>query len=127
MKTVDLKYTVGDKSQGLLSTTIDKTSGGLLKGEEAQLKCSPEYEEGAIINLTLVQLAFKHDEKAISDKITTEKADSGLVEKTATENVAIAKSTAENVAVQEVAVKTNSSATTITAKQVDLTVLSNSF
>ena len=38
-----LKYTVGDKSLGLLSTTIDKALGGMLKGEEVQLKYSPEY------------------------------------------------------------------------------------
>ena len=95
-----LKYTVGVKSLGLLSTTIDKASGGILKGEEVQLKCSPEYAEGAIINLTLVQVAEKHDEKAISDKTTTEKAES-----------------------ENVAAKTNSSAKTITAKQVDLSVL----
>ena len=35
--------TVGVKSPGLLSTTIDKALGGMLKGEEAHLKCSPEY------------------------------------------------------------------------------------
>ena len=38
-----LKYTVGDKSLGLLSTTIDKALGGMLKGEEVRLKCSSEY------------------------------------------------------------------------------------
>ena len=52
-----LEYTVGVKSLGLLSTTIDKAWGGILKGEEVQLKCSPEYAEVAIINLTLVQVA----------------------------------------------------------------------
>ena len=98
-----MKYTVGVKSLGLLSTTIDKASGGILKGEEVQLKCSPEYAEGAIINLTLVQVAEKHDEKAISDKTSTEKAES-----------------------ENVAAKTNSSAKTIIAKQVDLSVLSKS-
>ena len=40
-----LEYTVGVKSLGLLSTTIDKASGGILKGEEVQLKCSPECAE----------------------------------------------------------------------------------
>ena len=30
-----LEYTVGVKSLGLLSTTIDKAWGGMLKGEEA--------------------------------------------------------------------------------------------
>ena len=30
--------TVGDKSLGLLSTTIDKVLGGMLNGEETQLK-----------------------------------------------------------------------------------------
>ena len=70
-----LKYTVGVKSLGLLSTTIDKASGGILKGEEVQLKCSPEYAEGATIDSTL-QVAEKHDEKAISDKTTTERVES---------------------------------------------------
>ena len=41
----ELKCTVGDKSLGLLSTTIDKALGGMLKDEETQLKCSPEYAE----------------------------------------------------------------------------------
>ena len=59
-----LKYTVGDKSLGLLSTSIDKALSNMLKDEEAQLKCSPEYAEGATINLTLVQVAEKHEEKA---------------------------------------------------------------
>ena len=68
----ELKYTVGDKSPGLLSTSIDKALGNMLKGEEAYLKCSPEYAEGATINLVLVQVA----EKAISDKTATEKAES---------------------------------------------------
>ena len=84
MKTVDLKYTVGDKSLGLLSTTIDKALDGMLKSEEAQLKSSLEYAEGAIIDLTLLQKA----EKAISDKTATEKAES--------ENVV-----AESVSVQQ--------------------------
>ena len=52
----ELKCTIGDKSLGLLSTTIDKASGGMLKGEETQLKCSPEYAERANIDLTLVQV-----------------------------------------------------------------------
>ena len=60
----ELKYTVGDKSPGLLSTSIDKALGNMLKGEEAQSKCSPEYAEGATINLTLVQVAEKHEEMA---------------------------------------------------------------
>ena len=38
-----LEYTIGVKSLGLLSTTIDKALGGMLKGEEAHLKYSPEY------------------------------------------------------------------------------------
>ena len=71
-----LKYTVGDKSLGLLSTTIDKALGGMLKGEETQLKCSPEFADGATIDLTLVQEVKRHDEKAISDKTATEKAES---------------------------------------------------
>ena len=52
-----LKYTVGDKSLGLLSTTIDKAL--VLKDEETQLKCSPEYAEGANIDLTLVQVTIR--------------------------------------------------------------------
>ena len=43
-----------------------------------------------------------------------------VVEKAAEEKVAIAKSAVANVAVEEVAAKTNSSAKTITAKQLDL-------
>ena len=65
-----LKYTVGDRSLGLLST-IDKALGGMLKDEETQLKCSPEYAEGATIDPTLVQVTKKHVEKAISDKTVT--------------------------------------------------------
>ena len=115
-----LKYTVGDKSLGLLSTTIDKALGNRLKSEEAHLKSSPAYAEGAIIDLTLLQKA----EKAISEKTATEKAESEnvvaesvsvqqvvaekvMVEKTAEEKVTIAKSTVANVAVEEVAAKTN--------------------
>ena len=55
----ELKCTVGDKSQGLLSTKIDKALSNMLKGEETQLKCSPEYAEGADIDLTLVQVTRK--------------------------------------------------------------------
>ena len=58
----ELKYTVGDKSPGLQSTSIDKALGNMLKGEEAYLKCSPEYAEGATINLTSVQVVEKHEE-----------------------------------------------------------------
>ena len=114
------EHTVGDKFLGLLSTAIDKAFGGMLKGEEAHLKYSPEYAEGATIDLTLLQKA----EKAISDKTATEKAESEnvvaesvsaqqvsiekvMVEKTAEEKVTIAKSTVANVAVEEVAAKTN--------------------
>ena len=103
-----LEYTVGDKSLGLLSTTIDKAL--VLKGEETQLKCSPEYAEGATIDLTLVQEVKRHDEKAISDKTATEKAESenvvaesvsdqqvlsekAVVKKAAEEKMTIAKST----------------------------------
>ena len=112
-----LEYTVDVKSLGLLSTTIDKASGGILKGEEVQLKCSPEYAEGANIDLTLVQVAKKHDEKAISDKTTTEKAESEnaiaksvsaqqvfteklVVEKAVEKKVSITKSTVANVAIE---------------------------
>ena len=34
----------------------------MLKGEEAYLKCSPEYAEGATTNLTSVQVVEKHGE-----------------------------------------------------------------
>ena len=111
-----LKYTFGDKFLGLLSSSIDKAL--MLKGEETQLKCSPEYAEGANIDLTLVQVAKKHDENAISDKIATEKAESenvvaesvsdqqvltekAVVKKAAEEKMTIAKSTIANVAVEE--------------------------
>ena len=113
-----LKYTVGDKSLGLLSTSIDKALSNMLKGEETQLKCSPEYAEGANIDLTLVQVTKKHDEKAISDKTATEKAESenvvaesvsdhqvltekAVVKKAAEEKMTIAKSTVANVAAEE--------------------------
>ena len=58
----ELKCTVGDKSPSLLSTMMDKALGGMLKGEESHLKCSPEYAEGVTINLTLVQVAEKREE-----------------------------------------------------------------
>ena len=128
-----LKYTVGDKSLGLLSTAIDKALGSMLKSEEAHLKSSPEYAEGATIDLTLLQKA----EKAISDKTATEKAESEnvvaesvsvqqvvaekvMVEKTAEEKVTIAKSTIANVAVEEVAAKTNITHTNTTTVQQDV-------
>ena len=108
-----LKCTVGEKSLGLLST-IDKALGGMLKDEEAQLKCSPEYAEGDAIDLTLVQVTKKHDEKAISDKTVTKKAESEnvvaksvsdqqvlsektVVEKTAEEKMTVAESTVASV------------------------------
>ena len=111
-----LKYTVGDKSLGLLSTTIDKAL--MLKDEEAQLKCSPEYAEGATIDLTLVQVTKKHVEKAISDKTVTENAESEnvvaesvsdqqvltektVVEKTAEEKMTVAESTVASVAAEK--------------------------
>ena len=101
-----LKYTVGDKSPGILSTSIDKALGGMLLGEETQLKCSPEYAQGANIDLILVQVAKKHDEKAISDKTATEKAESEnvvaeSVKKAAEDKMTIAKSTVANVAAEE--------------------------
>ena len=113
-----LKYTVGDRSLGLLSTTIDKALGGMLKDEEAQLKCSPEYAEGATIDLTLVQVTKKHVEKAISDKTVTENAESenvvaesvsdqqvltekAVVENTAEEKMTVAKSTVASVAAEK--------------------------
>ena len=73
------------------------SSGGIFKSEEAQLKCSPEYAEGAIINLTLVQVSEKHDEKAISDKTTTEKAES--------ENVVAKSVSAQQVLTKKVVVE----------------------
>ena len=113
-----LKYTVGDRSLGLLSTTIDKALGGMLKDEEAQLKCSPEHAEGATIDLTLVQVTKKHVEKAISDKTVTENAESEnvvaesvsdqqvlsektVVEKTAEEKMTVAESTVASVAAEK--------------------------
>ena len=86
----------------------------MLKDEETQLKCSPEYAERANIDLTLVQ----GDETAISDKTVTEKAESEnvvaesvsdqpvlsentVVEKVQEEKMTIAKSTVANVAVEE--------------------------
>ena len=47
------EYTVGDGSLGPLVTRIGKTLSGRLKGEEAQLKCSPDYAHGATIDVTL--------------------------------------------------------------------------
>ena len=107
-----LKYTVGDKSLGLLSTTIDKAL--MLKGEETQLKCSPEYAEGANIDLTLVQVTRKRFRTRLPQrkqsqrmslrkvsqfsKLSTEKA---VDEKAAEEKMTIAKSTVANVAVKE--------------------------
>ena len=61
-----LEYTVGDKSLGLLSTTIDKAL--MLKGEETQLKCSPEYAERANIDLTLVQVTRKRFRTRLSQR-----------------------------------------------------------
>ena len=63
-----LKCTVGDKSLGLLSTMIDKASGGMLKGEETQLKCYPEYAERANIDLTLVQVTRKRFRTRLSQR-----------------------------------------------------------
>ena len=63
-----LKCTVGDKSLGLLSTTIDKALGGMLKDEETQLKCSPEYAERANIDLTLVQVTRKRFRTRLSQR-----------------------------------------------------------
>ena len=62
-------------------------------------------------------------ESASAQQVVAEKA---VVEKAAEEKEAIAKSAVANVAVEEVAAKTNSSAKTITAKQVDLGVSSKS-
>ena len=61
-----LKCTVGVKSLGLLSTTIVKVL--MLKGEETQLKCSPEYAERANIDLTLVQVARKRFRTRLSQR-----------------------------------------------------------
>ena len=68
-----LEYTVGDKSLGLLSTTIDKALGGMLKGEETQLKCSPEYAEGANIDLTLVQVTRKRFRTRLPQRMQSHK------------------------------------------------------
>ena len=64
----ELKCTVGDKFLGLLSTTIDKVSSGMLKDEEMQLKCSPEYAERANIDLTLVQVTRKRFQTRLSQR-----------------------------------------------------------
>ena len=58
------EYTVGDGSLGPLETKIGKTLSDRLKGEEAQLKCSPDYAHGATIDGTLfsysrIQSPFK--------------------------------------------------------------------
>ena len=55
------------------------------------------------------------------------RTETDVVEKAAEEKVVIAKSTVANVAVKKVTVKTDSSAKTITAKQVDLGVSSKRF
>ena len=68
----------------------------MLKGEEAHLKCSPEYAEGATIDLTLLQKA----EKAISDKTATEKAES--------ENVVAESVSAQQVSTEKVMVEKTS-------------------
>ena len=107
-----LKCTVGVKSLGLLSTTIVKVL--MLKGEETQLKCSPEYAERANIDLTLVQVARKRFRKktvtakaesenvvaeSVSDQpLLTEKT---VVEKVQEEKMTIAKSTVANAAAEE--------------------------
>ena len=62
-------------------------------------------------------------ESVSAQQVSTEKV---VVENAAEEKVTIAKSTVANVAVEGVAVKTNSSAKTITAKQVDLSISSES-
>ena len=61
-----LEYTVGDKSSGLSSTSIDKAL--MLKDEETQLKCSPEYAERANIDLTLVQVTRKRFRTRLSQR-----------------------------------------------------------
>ena len=68
----ELKHTVGDKFPGLLSTSIGKALGNMLKCEEAHLKCFPEYAEGATINLTLVQVAEKHEEIARRELVSVQ-------------------------------------------------------
>ena len=137
-----LEYTVGVKSLGLLSTTIDKALGGMLKCEEAQLKCSPEYAEGAIINLTLVQVAEKHIESDFGQDYHRESrvrecrceecfGSAGIDRESGGREGSREEGVYHEVHCRKcrnrVAAKTNSSAKTITAKQVDLSVLSKSF
>ena len=135
-----LEYTVGVKSLGLLSTTIDKALGGMLKCEEAQLKCSPEYAEGAIINLTLVQVAEKHMRKRFRTRLPQRKQSQRIEECFGSAGIDRESGGREGSREEgvyhevycrkcrnRVAAKTNSSAKTITAKQVDLSVLSKSF
>ena len=42
----------------------------------AQFKCSPEYAEGATINLSLVQVAEKHEEKSRRGLVSVQGNDS---------------------------------------------------
>ena len=104
-----LKYTVGDKSLGLLSTTIDKAL--MLKDEETQLNCSPEYAERANIDLTLVQVTRKrfdcHGESRVREcrcgeclSLTGINKET-VVEKVQEEKMTIAKSTVANAAAEE--------------------------
>ena len=89
-----LEYTVGDKSLGLLSTTIDKAL--VLKGEETQLKCSPEYADK-----TATEKAESGNvvSESVSDhQVLSEKA---VVKKAAEEKMTIEKSTVANVAAEE--------------------------
>ena len=163
-----LKYTVGVKSLGLLSTTIDKALGGMQESSEdavqnnhpvnsvqnSSTEASNDTHEDSThfppewgstwLSQTASAESRANDEKAIPAKTTTEKAESEnvveesvsaqqvsteteVVEKAAEEKVVITKSTVANVAVKKVTVKTDSSAKTITAKQVDLGVSSKRF
>ena len=87
----ELKCTVGDKFLGLLSTKIDKAL--MLKDEETQLKCSPEYTAGANIDL----ICGAGDEK----RFRTRLSEKTVVEKIQEEKMTIAKSTVVNAAAEE--------------------------
>ena len=112
-----LKYTVGDKSQGLLSTTIDKALGGMQENSEDEAQNN--HPVNSVQNSSTEASNDTHedpthsppewgstwpsqkasaesranDEKAISDKATTEKVES--------ENVV-----AESVSAQQVSTET---------------------
>ena len=116
----ELKCTVGDKSLGLVSTMIDKALGGKLKDEETQLKCSPEYAEGANLDLTLVQVTRKRFWTRLSQRKQSQRMSLRRVSqisrycqrkqwlrRSKEEKMTIAKSTVANAAAEEGAFQQN--------------------